>query len=354
NVLDAYDDASYAAQTKNSSFHSTYDDYSAGGSLRLDAAPAERHRLSALAQYKADTHREQDTAGAAWESYQAESYSLALEDSFRTAIGLELAAGAGYEIQRPRYAAGNALRPAQTALDPRLAAGYGLPDGTKLRLAAAVKTRFPALKELFSGYLDRNLPNPDLRRERAVNYELGASRSDLPGGLAADASAFYSDLTDLIVSRPAAAGKQQNQNVGKARYMGGELRLESPREEPVSIDFSYAYLDARDLSPNRTSARLPDRPAHAVHAGGLGRLGRRLSLRADARWYSGRHYQDPDTLAWGVLADYWTTDVKLTWAAAAGLSADVGVRNVFDRNYETAYGYPRAGRAAFAGLRYEF
>ncbi|MDD5656449.1 MAG: TonB-dependent receptor plug domain-containing protein [Elusimicrobia bacterium] len=49
NVLDAYDDASYAAQTKNSSFHSTYDDYSAGGSLRLDTAPAERHRLSALA-----------------------------------------------------------------------------------------------------------------------------------------------------------------------------------------------------------------------------------------------------------------------------------------------------------------
>jgi hypothetical protein len=61
--------------------------------------------------------------------------------------------------------------------------------------------------------------------------------------------------------------------VGKASYLGTELKAGSSRGRPLSIDFSYVYLDARDRSPNRTSGRLPDRPAHKLHGGGLGRLG---------------------------------------------------------------------------------
>ena len=36
------------------------------------------------------------------------------------------------------------------------------------------------------------------------------------------------------------------------------------------------------------------------------------------------------------------------------LVAEVGVRNLFDENYETGYGFPREGRTFFCGLRGTF
>lgn len=164
---------------------------------------------------------------------------------------------------------------------------------------------------------------------------------------------FYSDLKNLIVNRPAAGGRKQCQNVGRAQYLGAELRANSDRAKPLSMDISYAYLDARDRSADRTSGRLPDRPTHKLRWGGLARLWR-LSLSLDAQVDSGRAYQDSDTLAWGTLRDFWTVDAKLTWAVIDGLCADVGVRNLFDESWETAFGYPQEGRAAFARLKYWF
>ncbi len=60
NVLDAYDDATYTSQIRPSSFHSTYDDYTTGGSLVLEINLYSRNTLSFAFHYKDDVHKEQD------------------------------------------------------------------------------------------------------------------------------------------------------------------------------------------------------------------------------------------------------------------------------------------------------
>ncbi len=354
NIMDAYDDGSYAAQLKNSSFHSAYDDYSMGGSLKMDIKRIPKHDIAVSLAHKADTHREQDTSGAVWEKFQAESYSLGLEDVFHPEESLEISAGAGYDIQRPIYADGASLRSEAKAFNPRISAGWNFSDDIKLHIAVADKTRFPTLKELYSGYLDRNIPNPDLMLERAALYETGMAQTNLVFGLDADITVFYSNLTNLIVNSPVAGGKQQYQNIDKASYLGTEFRVNSQRSDPVSFDFSYSYLDAGNKSAGRSTDRLSDRPAHSIHLGSLAHIAEKWSLSFGGRWFSARYYQDTNTLVWGKMGDYWVADGKLSCVVAGGLSAEAGVRNIFDRNYETFYGYPQEGRAVSAGIKYWF
>ncbi|MBI5244886.1 MAG: TonB-dependent receptor plug domain-containing protein [Elusimicrobia bacterium] len=46
NIVDAYDDQDYSRQRRNSSFHSTYDDFSFGGSLKADVRRVPKNDLS--------------------------------------------------------------------------------------------------------------------------------------------------------------------------------------------------------------------------------------------------------------------------------------------------------------------
>ncbi len=54
---------------------------------------------------------------------------------------------------------------------------------------------------------------------------------------------------------------------------------------------------------------------------------------------------------WAELGGYWTFDVKAMMEVFKNTVAEIGVRNMFDATYETAYGFPREGRTLFFGFR---
>ncbi|MFA6584514.1 MAG: TonB-dependent receptor, partial [Elusimicrobiaceae bacterium] len=174
NVLDAYDNANYNTQRNRSSFHSTYDDHSVGFGVTptmsfLDGMTT----LAGAFSYKDDVHKQQGTAGAAWEKYEAELYSAGAENSWQFQNGLTATAGLSYDIQKPRYSNGGALRAADTAANPQAGLKYEFSDAVQVYGNAGLKSRFPTLKELYSGYMDTKVPNPDLKKEAASNYEIG-------------------------------------------------------------------------------------------------------------------------------------------------------------------------------------
>jgi iron complex outermembrane receptor protein len=76
--------------------------------------------------------------------------------------------------------------------------------GTEWRLHASVsqRSRFPALRELYSGALDRFLPNPDLKPETLLGYEAGVTM-DRSFGVIPDATLqvnlFHHNLDDAVV-----------------------------------------------------------------------------------------------------------------------------------------------------------
>ena len=353
NVLDSYDNDTYSSQTKKYAFHSTYDDYTDGGSLTLRSRYIPLNLTSFSFHYRDDVHKEQDGSGYSWETYETEMFSFGLEDDFRILDNLSLVVGAGYDLQKPKYANGGELRDDDTSFNPMAGLHWNCMEDLGLHLSVGKKTRFPTLKELYSGLMGKNEPNPNLEAEEAVNYEIGAEKS-LPGRNFVGLNLFYSDIKNLIVSKEIAKKVDQYQNIGKASYKGLEFTFKSGFFENNMFELSYTYLDAKDNSPDRTSDHLAENPEHKIYASDLFEICQWVSLFGKVEWYSERWYEDYDTGEWKTLDGFVTMDFKVIGTISEHFTVEAGVKNLFDKNYALSEGFPREGRTLFAGLQVIF
>ena len=348
NVLNAYDDATYTTQTRRSSFHSTYDDYTPGGSLVLRTTYIPQNTLSFAFHYKDDVHEEQDNRNLPWEKYEAETFSYGLEDNIKITENLGLVLGGSYDLQKPKDANGGPLRDDDDALNGLGGLVYKFEDATKVHGSVASKTRFPTLKELYSSYLGTAIPNPNLEKEESVNYEVGVERP-LPWKSYAGLALFYSDVKNLIV-RTTVGGNDFYDNIGKAVYQGFEVTFRTEALPRNILEAHYTYLDAEDKSDNRTSDHLREAPKTQLYFSDLFKVNDLISLFAKLQYNDGQ-WDQKSNLEWVELSGYWIFDLKAMVEIHKSLVAEMGVRNLFDENYETAYGFPREGRTFFCGLR---
>ena len=348
NVLDAYDDATYTAQVRPSSFHSTYDDYTPGGSLVLRTTYIPRNTLSFAFHYKDDVHQEQDNLNLPWEKYEAETFSYGLEDNIKITDNLGLVLGGSYDVQKPKDANGGPLRDDDDAFNGLGGLVYNFSDATKVHGSVASKTRFPTLKELYSSYLGTAIPNPNLEKEESVNYEVGVERP-LPWKSYAGLALFYSDVKNLIV-RTTVGGRDFYNNIGKGVYQGFEVSFRTEALPRNTLEAHYTYLDAEDRSDNRTSDHLREAPKNQIYFSDLFKVNDWVSLFGKLQYNTGQ-WDQKRNLEWVRLGGYWIFDLKAMIEIHKSLVAEVGVRNLLDEDYETAYGFPREGRTFFCGLR---
>ncbi|MCD6293777.1 MAG: TonB-dependent receptor, partial [Deltaproteobacteria bacterium] len=352
NVLDSYDNDTYSTQKKKYAFHSTYDDFSNGGSLTVRSAYIPRNITSFSFHYKNDVHKEQDDRGELWERYETEMFSFGLEDDFEIIDHLSFVVGAGYDIQKPKYANGGELRDDDNAFNPQAGLHWTCLKDLGLHLSVGKKTRFPTLQELYSGYFGRNVPNPYLNTEETVNYEIGAEKP-LPGRNFVSLNLFYSDVKDLIVKKEVSRKVYKYENIGKADLKGVEVSFRSAFFSCNMFELSYTYLNSKDCSPNRTSDHLDERPENKLYLSDLFELTEWLSLFGKLEYYSKQWYEDPDT-GWQELDGFMTFDFKVIGTFSEVLTLEAGVKNMFDKNYFLSSGYPREGRMFFGMLRATF
>ena len=261
--------------------------------------------------------------------------------------------GTSYDIQSPKYANGGELRDDDDTFNPQAGLYWTSTEDLGLHMSVGKKTRFPTLLELYSGLFGRNIPNPSLKAEDAVNYEIGAEKP-----LAANSSVrlnlFCSDVKSLIVKKEMAPRIYQYQNIGKAQFRGLEASFKSGFFENNIFELHYTYLEARDRSPERTSDHLEEGSEHKIYVSDLYETTDRLSFFAKMQWNSKRWYQDWDTGEWNTLNGFITVDLKAIATLAKGITLEAGVTNLFDENYSLSPGYPREGRAFFSMLRSSF
>jgi iron complex outermembrane recepter protein len=364
NVLDAYDNNTYTTQTRppgsgNPPFtHSTYDDYTTGGSLALRSTHFSKNTLSFAFHYRDDVHRQQRIDGTSpWDRYEGETFSYGLEDDIKITEKLGLVAGLDYDVQKAKEANGAPLRPDDDVLNGMGGLVYNFEDATKAHFSVAKKSRFPTLNEAYSTSVkpatgELFIPNPNLKKETSINYEAGVERP-LPWHSNASLAIFYSDVNDKIASVRTPSGTSIYDNVGKAVYQGFELSLKTEGLPHNTLETHYTYLDAEDRSDNRTSDHLRESPEHQFYLSDLYKLNDWLSLFGKAQYNAGQWDQKRD-LTWLKLGSYWTVDLKAMVEIYKNLVAEIGVQNMFDENYETAYGFPREGRTFFCGVRGAF
>lgn len=353
NSLRRYDTNSYATQFRPFAFTSFYSDYTLGGSAEYALPESAGWRTTGAIHVKKDVHRENSLNGPRSRMEDVTS-SLALATERNLVPGWRLFLGAGYD----RRDAGKAQDPSTngaTTFATQDQDGWNAQAGVvgdfgpgSLRASVSRKVRFATMFERYSYRLGNGLPNPGLKPEAAVNYEIGYLWKATPA-LTLDASAFVSDFDNIIQSATVRAGPpvvSQSQNIGEARIGGLELSARAELPAGARIIADYTYLD-RELR-NRPGQRLFGTPHHTLNLRGelpIGPVTLVPSLLA-------RSSQDTSDLGSGAPIDgYVLANLKAAWRVTDQLSFEAGVTNLFDKAYEYDLGFPAAGREFFLSVK---
>ncbi|HET7622575.1 MAG TPA: TonB-dependent receptor [Gemmatimonadaceae bacterium] len=231
--------------------------------------------------------------------------------------------------------------------------------GGELRLHAAVsqRSRFPSLRELYSGALGKFEPNPDLRPERLRGFEGGVTTNQ--GGVDLQAVVFHHRLSGAIVRAPAGDGKLRRENRDQIRSTGVEL-LAGWASEAISIT---ADLTAQHIRTHDPAAGESHRPEHQPEL----RIGTGLSFplplaitgQAAARYTGSQMCVHPDLEREVKLDPQLSADVGLSraWTLRAAarsllrtLRLSLTLDNVADAAVYDQCGLPQPGRTLRLGF----
>lgn len=362
NEVDTYTDATYRVLKTTgpgsvSTGRSIYHDRTVGGTVEVESRRLEGHLLRFVAQTRNDRHEELDGNAAVGGDFEDTIQTFAVEDAIRLNERSMVLAGLSRHALRPdkvvKPGSAYTLPGKQTANDVQLGFFHDFSVDGRIYITMAEKTRLPTLKDRYSQRLGSYVENPALHPEKARNYEVGY-QVRLGGGVKADAAVFWNDVKDKIQSvnlkgaaSCSATNKCQVQNVGRARIKGIELGIEAPVGREWVVGGNATVLDLKNLSePNvkLTGVAQSKLIAHAQWRPSAAWEVVALLEHDGGRWAS-------NTVK---LPGFTTVNAKVAWRPIKELSAEIGVNNLADKNYELDYGFPAAGRVWFFNLRYRF
>ncbi|MFH1154571.1 MAG: TonB-dependent receptor [Pseudomonadota bacterium] len=365
---DTLTDVSWDAKhtTKKKWFEkSSYDDYTMGGEAQayLDLGPWSQLKLGV--NYLKDNHKQQDFLDdkcldvisgialpgfATEEEYEADTYSVALEDEIIAMEKLSVIVGASFDTYEPRKTFDRPKPDSMNSFNPQAGLVYDATDSLALHASVGKKTRFPQLSELYS---DKAGGNPNLNPQETIAYEVGVSKTITPT-LSMSAALFYNDVTDRI-TQVKVNGDKFYKNIGKSTLKGLELATHYTTPCNATIDMNYTWLDAEDKDENgtRDSEQTPKHKFN-LDLGYAFKMG--LSAHVQATYTADqieydKNYNPID------LDNFWLLNAKLiqklNFVTKLDMEAFLEFKNIMDKDYEEGSG-PMPGRSFLAGVTLTF
>lgn len=353
NSLDAWTNLAHTAWMF---LGSRYDDYTRGygGDFEWRWNGSAVTRLAA--HYKKDVHRDQQqTPALPRVQLAASTIDFAIEQEWIVNPAFSLTPSYQYVVQKGNTVwvySNNQYTPVRveeaTAHDAQLVGVWHASENGSFLAGVSHKTRFPALKERFSGGLGRVAPNPGLSPEDANHFELGYEHQG--EGWTARLTVYQANLGDAIASVPVAPSNcyapsgnppcSQLQNIGRQRNRGLELSGSWQAADTLRLDAQTSMVDRDNLSsPEVLPTNLP-RWRHRVAVNWQLRPNWRASVdvqRETKRFSStdGARVAEAFTLA----------NAFLRFTPYRGWGAELGVRNLTNELYAYEEGYYESGRS---------
>lgn len=214
--------------------------------------------------------------------------------------------------------------------------GYGYRLTPTVRVSANTSTGFmaPTFNDLYYPYGG----NPALRPEHLRSNEIAAQYAS--GGHDLRVTYFDNQFTDLIGNNSSFI----RTNIAKAQNKGVEL-IYIGKFASSTIN---AGITSQDPLNSITQKQL-DRRAKTIANFGLNQDLGAWSVGAQTR-YSGER---PDAGLTKTLGAYFVSDLTASYQWSMNLKLNGRINNVFDRKFETAYGYNQVRRGIFAGLNWQ-
>lgn len=200
--------------------------------------------------------------------YRQVLWSAASEVEVPLGSRTTLAGGVVFDKSRTPETGGRALQEPFDNGGWRLGVSHQLRTGVRLHANGTTRSRFPALRELYSGALNRFLPNPDLKPETLVGFESGAT---INGALGANARGtlqvigFVHEMDDAIVRITLPAPDRRFKRVNRDRIESAGLELlgglsfgPSARAVTLSADALIQNIEIVDESLVSQVSRRPE------------------------------------------------------------------------------------------------
>lgn len=287
--------------------------------------------------------------------YQQKLTSLAVESEWRLPGFTNLAIAAATDRADNAKTGGRTALPATSEWAGRVGLTKGFNSGLSVHTSLSRRARFPALRELYSGALNRFEPNPDLKPEKLTAAEVGASWANETFRF--QSAVFRNDLRDAVVRTSIPGRKFKRVNKNDLQSTGLEL-FASWNAQRVTL---LADMTLQDVQLKDIASAVRTRPEYAPHqrstftaivpivasariTGAMRTTGAQYCEDADLgrqRRIAGNAYVD-------VVADY---DIPVKrgklWSL---LRATVGVDNAANTLSYDQCGLPRAGRTFRVGF----
>jgi outer membrane cobalamin receptor len=283
-----------------------------------------------------------DTFSPADASKAYDIYSTGIEYEISPLKGLGFVAGYGHYWQD---------REEQQAEGYSLLEGvyYDIFDDTRLKANYKRDIRFPTLSDLYN--LGSPVGNPNLATERSRTYEAGVEQR-LPHNTVASLTAFYTSAKNLIQNDQVTG---MTENLPEIDFSGFEAAASTEFVKRLLLRASYTYLNSRDFSRPENSPQQytpGDRAAlEAKYDFDSGFTAYASYLYVGNQFFYTKNAVTPMQKL--KLDNYELVNVRLSQKFYKNRATlYLGVNNLFDRNYETAYGFPQAGRFVYVGVEF--
>ena len=353
NKLSSFDDNTYTTQNRASSYNSYYDDYTLGGNLEFASGLNYKNHLRASLHAKNDNHSEHNDAEPV-RHFADNTFSLGAEDVFKPSDKLSLIPGISYNLRKSiraeeYHSADSTItdypKNQNDALNAQLAAYYTFSKKLNVSIDIAFKSRFATMKDRYSYRNGTSLPNPDLKSETALNFELASTIT--PGEkLNIRPELFYSRLNNTIqMVSNVQEDLSQMQNTGEAVFKGLDLSFVYQPVAALNIYAAYSYIQRRNIS--NPDILFTDVPDNKLFASAEYTFGGKLRISLSGEYDSERiNASDGSRKSSG----YFVLNGQTSYHFVNFLTAELGVNNILDRNYTIQEGYPEAGRNFYAAL----
>lgn len=223
-------------------------------------------------------------------------------------------------------------------------AGWEFIDGYRLIGSYGTAYKAPTMSQIHSA----DYGNPDLKPEKSKQWEGGFE--GLTGPVNWRVTGYRNDIRNLIDSDPRT---WHYYNTGKARIKGVEATAQFDTGI-VTHQISYDYVDPRNAKTDEVLARRSkqqvkyqlDWQAMDLDWNVAYRyLGTRYDVAVDPNTYSSERVKMGGVSLW---------DLAVSYPVTTHLTVRGKIANLFDKDYETVYGYQTAGREYTLSGSYTF
>ncbi|MEY0474655.1 TonB-dependent vitamin B12 receptor BtuB [Providencia huaxiensis] len=221
-------------------------------------------------------------------------------------------------------------------------------DGYKLIGSYATAYKAPNLGQLYTDNVAWNIKgNPNLKPEESKQWEIGLEGET--GLLFWQLTGYENEITNLIdfTSDPVTHTSSYN-NIGKAKIKGVEWNGEL-QTGLFSHQLTLQYLDPRNEKTNKVLNRRAKQQVKYQLDWNIAAVDMGLTYQ-----YIGSRYDTNETYQRTKVGGVSIWDLTAAYPITSHLTIRGKIANMFDKDYETAYGYRTAGREYFLTGSYNF